>query len=126
MLLPTIKFANSCNITKLSMAHQKLFHCSTFSSRPLNDTINYVFKPVINSLGLMCILLRYNTKGELWWQLVMHAKQIKTSSSESRGQEEAACIRVIRPMRPLQWVIYTDGRSKFLKCCSSAAITAIA
>ena len=27
---------------------------------------------------------------------------IKTSGSESRGQEEAACIRVFRPMRPLQ------------------------
>ena len=51
---------------------------------------------------------------------------IKTSGSESRGQEEAACIRVFRPMRPLQWVICTDGRSKVLKCCSSAAITAIA
>ena len=27
---------------------------------------------------------------------------IKTSGSESRGQEEAACIRVFRPMRSLQ------------------------
>ena len=27
---------------------------------------------------------------------------IKMSGSESRGQEEAACIRVFRPMRPLQ------------------------
>ena len=51
---------------------------------------------------------------------------IKTSSSESRGQEEAESMRVFRPMRPLQLDIYTDGRSKFLKCCSSAAITAIA
>ena len=54
------------------------------------------------------------------------AKGIKTSGSESRGQEEAASTRVFRPMRPLQGVIYTDGRPKFLKCCSSAAITPIA
>ena len=51
---------------------------------------------------------------------------IKMSDSESRGQEEAASTHVFRPMRPLQCVIYMDGRSKFLKCCSSAAITAIA
>ena len=48
------------------------------------------------------------------------------SGSESRGQEEAACMCIIRPMRPLQRVIYTDGSSKFLKCCGLAAITAIA
>ena len=48
------------------------------------------------------------------------------SGSESQGQEEAACMRVVRPMRPLQRVIYTDGSSKFLKCCGLAAITAIA
>ena len=47
------------------------------------------------------------------------------SGSESQGQEEAACIHVIKPMRPLQWVIYMDGSSKFLKCCSSADVTAI-
>ena len=56
----------------------------------------------------------------------MDMMHIKTSGSESWGQEKAACIRIFRPMWPLQWVIYTDGRSKFLKCCSSAAITAIA
>ena len=50
---------------------------------------------------------------------------IKTSGSESQGQEEAACTHVFRPMRPLQWVIYTYDRSIFLKCCSSAAITTI-
>ena len=27
---------------------------------------------------------------------------IKTSGSESRGQEEAACVHVFGPMRPLQ------------------------
>ena len=43
---------------------------------------------------------------------------IKKSGSESRGQEEAAYMQVIRPMRPLQWVIYMHGSSKFLKCCS--------
>ena len=31
--------------------------------------------------------------------------RIKTSGSESRGQEEAACMHAIRPMRPLQQVI---------------------
>ena len=31
---------------------------------------------------------------------------IKMSGSESRGQEEAACAHVIRPMPPLQWVHY--------------------
>ena len=51
---------------------------------------------------------------------------IKMSGSESRGQEEAACMRIIRPMRPPQRVIYTDDSSKFLKCCGLAAITAIA
>ena len=51
---------------------------------------------------------------------------IKTSGSESQGQEEAACMRVIRPTRPLQQVIYTDDSSKFLKYCGLAAITAIA
>ena len=60
--------------------------------------------------------------------LFMHSLSgmIKTSGSESRGQEEAACMCIIRPMRPLQQVIYTDGSSKFLKCCGLAAITAIA
>ena len=50
---------------------------------------------------------------------------IKMSGSESWGQEEAACMHVFRPMQPLQWVIYMYHQSKFLKCCSSAAITAI-
>ena len=47
---------------------------------------------------------------------------IKTHGSESRGQEEAACMRVFWPTRPLQWVIYTDGSSKILKRCNSATI----
>ena len=34
------------------------------------------------------------------------------SGSESQGQE-AACVSVLTPMQPLQWVIYIDGRSKF-------------
>ena len=50
----------------------------------------------------------------------------ETSGSELRGQEEAACVHVFRPMRPLQWVIYIEDRSKFLKCCSSTTIMAIA
>ena len=33
-------------------------------------------------------------------------------NSESRGQE-AACTHIFRPMQLLQWVIYTDSRSKF-------------
>ena len=52
--------------------------------------------------------------------------KIKTSGGESRGQEAAACMRIISPTQPLQRVIYTDGSSKFLKCCGLAAITAIA
>ena len=40
---------------------------------------------------------------------------IKMSGSELRGQE-AAYMRVFRPMWQLQWVIYMDDRSKFLKC----------
>ena len=51
---------------------------------------------------------------------------IMTSGSESLGQEEAACTHVFRSTRPPRWVIYTDDRSKFLKCYSSATITAIA
>ena len=48
------------------------------------------------------------------------------SGSESQGQEEAACMHIIRPTRPLQRVIYMDASSKFLKSCGLAAITAIA
>ena len=32
---------------------------------------------------------------------------IKTSGSESRGREKAACAQVIRPTWPLQWIHYT-------------------
>ena len=39
---------------------------------------------------------------------------IKMRGSESWGQQEAACVHILRAMRPLQWVIYTDGRSNFL------------
>ena len=52
-------------------------------------------------------------------------EKIKTHGSESRGQEEAACMRVFWPTRPLQWVIYTDGSSKILKCCNSATIAVL-
>ena len=51
---------------------------------------------------------------------------IKVSGSELWGQEEAPCMHVFRSTRPLQWAICTDGSSKFLKCCSSATLTAIA
>ena len=44
---------------------------------------------------------------------LLHCTCIKTSGSESRGQEEAACIRVIRPTRPLQRVIYMDDSFDF-------------
>ena len=33
---------------------------------------------------------------------MMHSPNIKTHGSESRGQEEAACMRVFWPTRPLQ------------------------
>ena len=49
----------------------------------------------------------------------------KASGSESWGQGKAACMHVFMPMQPLQWVVYADGSSKFLKCYSPAAITAI-
>ena len=35
--------------------------------------------------------------------------KIKTSGGESQGQEAAACMRIIRPTRPLQRIIYTDA-----------------
>ena len=47
---------------------------------------------------------------------------IKTHGSESQGQEEAECMCVFWPTRPLKWVIYTDGSSKIWKCCNSATI----
>ena len=50
---------------------------------------------------------------------------IKTHGSESLGQEEAACMHVFLPTRPLQRVIYTDGCSNFLKCCNSATIAVL-
>ena len=51
---------------------------------------------------------------------------IKKSGSESCGQEEAACGHIFSPMWQSQWVTYTDGSSKFLKCCSPTTITAFA
>ena len=57
----------------------------------------------------------------LWKPEFLHLI-IKTHSSESWGQEEAACTRVFWPMRLLQWVIYTDGSSKIWKRCNSATI----
>ena len=53
------------------------------------------------------------------------AKKIKTSGSESRGQEEAACVRH-QAYATTTVSYYTDESSNFLKCCSSAAVTAIA
>ena len=50
---------------------------------------------------------------------------IETIGSESQGQEEAACMHIIRPTQPVQRVIYMDDSSKFLKCFGLAAITAI-
>ena len=50
---------------------------------------------------------------------------IKTSGSESRGQEEAACARH-QAYTTTTVSYYTDESSNFLKCCSSAAVTAIA
>ena len=50
---------------------------------------------------------------------------IKTSGSESRGQEEAACARH-QAYATTTVSYYTDESSIFFKCCSSAAVTAIA
>ena len=50
---------------------------------------------------------------------------IKMSSSESWGQNYAACMHVFRPTQPLQWVIYMDNSSKLLKCCNITALAAI-
>ena len=63
--------------------------------------------------------LHDNIEGFHW---ASHNMIIKTHGSESRGQEEAACMRVFWPTRPLQWVIYTDGSSKILKRSNSATI----
>ena len=49
---------------------------------------------------------------------------IKTSYSEL-GHQEVACTLIFKPTWPLQWDIYKYGSSTILKCCSSAAITAI-
>ena len=49
--------------------------------------------------------------------------EIKMRGSESQSQE-AECTHVFRPTRPPQWVIYTDGNSKCLKCHSPVTITA--
>ena len=38
--------------------------------------------------------------------------RIKTSGSELQGQEEVACVRVFRPIRPLQVVVNTNGNTK--------------
>ena len=53
---------------------------------------------------------------------------IKTSGSESRGQEEAAYASVFAGLRDYYGELFTrpGGRSKFFKCCTPAAITAIA
>ena len=51
---------------------------------------------------------------------------MKMSGSESRGQEEATCMCSIRPMQPLQRIIYADVSSNFLKYCGLATITGIA
>ena len=49
---------------------------------------------------------------------------IKTSGSELRGQEEPACV-CHQAYATITVSYYTDDSSKFLKCCSSAAATAI-
>ena len=50
---------------------------------------------------------------------------IKTSGSELRGQEEAACARH-QAYATATVSYYTDESSNFFKCCSSATVTAIA
>ena len=43
---------------------------------------------------------------------------IKTHGSESQGQEEAACMRVFWPTRPLQWVFTRMAAVKFWSAIS--------
>ena len=74
----------------------------------------------------MVIILSLEGEGWLSYNFLVVHSDIKTSGSELQGQEEAAWVHIFRPMQPLQWVIYMDGSSKFLKWCSSAAIIAIA
>ena len=58
-------------------------------------------------------------------ELYILLRSIKTSGSESQGQEEAACTRH-QAYATTTVSYYTDGSSNFLKCCYSAAVTAIA
>ena len=46
---------------------------------------------------------------------------IKTSGSESRGLQEAACMRVLGLCDHYSELFSTDGSSNFLKCCGLAA-----
>ena len=51
---------------------------------------------------------------------------IKTCGSESRCYNKAACIHFFRLRQLLQGVIYMDSNSKIIKCCTFAAVAAIA
>ena len=64
-----------------------------------------------------CCIKVYLQRGNyLKWVTFMAI--IKMSSGESWSQGEAACMHVFMPMWPLQWIIYMDGNSKTLKCCT--------
>ena len=91
-----------------------------------------------NTHATSCIDCCYNSKPNAYTNKVFSSTStkfnpyfgwcvfyIKTSDSELQGQEKA-CMCVFMLTRPLQWVIYMDGQFKFLKCYSSATITAIA
>ena len=69
-----------------------------------------VIESKVESFTTDCIIIEYD---------------IKTSGSESWGQEEG-CTHVFKPTWTLQQVIYMDGSSKFLKYSGLATITAIA
>ena len=67
------------------------------------------------SFIVLCKVLYYWYRNTQWWVL------IKTSGSESRGQEEAASTHVFRPMWPLQWVVRPRRGSKH--ACIQANVT---
>ena len=73
----------------------------------------------------MVIILSLEGEGWLSYNFLVVHSDIKTSGSELQGQEEAAWVRIFRPMQPLQWVIYMDGSSKILYSCNSTTIKAI-
>ena len=114
--LPYIKSACMCIHAHLSTQRHVTNICKlTGNSLTFVSFLHSTAVPSYNSFKFRFTILKMN------WL----ADNIKTHGSESRGQEEAACPRIFRSMRPLQWVIYIDGSSKYLKCCNSASIAVL-